>query len=98
MGFVLSVLLPVTYLTLIYLFITLPSLPRVLDWPPKLIPVLGSSANWQVTISRCLIVLQAMGKIFCLKFLPLMEEFLSSQFFPENMFTSNSVLSGSNQT
>lgn len=87
MNFVVDMLLLVTYLTLIYLFITPPSLPRALDWSPKLIPVLGSSTNWMVTLSRCFIVLQVMGKIFCLKFLSLVENSLSSQFLPVSEYT-----------
>lgn len=64
MCFLLGVLLLVTYLTLIYLFITPPSLRSALDWSPNLIPVLGSRTNWLVTLSRCFLVLQVMGKVF----------------------------------
>ena len=62
MWFLLGVLLLVTYVTLIYLFITSPSLPRALDWYPSLILALSSSTNLLVTHSRCIIVLQVIGK------------------------------------
>lgn len=81
MCFLLSEFLLVTYLTLIYLFITPPSLPRALDWSPNLIPVLSSRMNWLAILSRCFLVLQVMGKIFCVKLLSLVEASLSYQFF-----------------
>lgn len=77
MCFLLSEFLLVTYLTLIYLFITPPSLPRDLDLSPNLILVLGSRMNWLAILSRCFIVLWVMGKIFCLKLLSLVEDSLS---------------------
>lgn len=73
-----SELLLTTYLTLIYPLST-SQRTQLVSRPHSLASFLQ---HWLVTLCRCSVVLQVMGKIFCLTFLSLVVDSLCSQLFP----------------